>query len=162
MFNGCKLDTESVQNIADTINTININTSTYIHIGIGNSTPNEQEEAAFNGIVSKGWIVYVICSNGDCYPFGWDNCCATCCASLTTLDETGEEIVTPIPFWAKPVQSDEQHAHYVDAEGNFFNILGGNYIYGDDLSTYGMFTSEEDAAANMRLKKIGEVEIETA
>lgn len=32
-------------------------------------------------------------------------------------------------------------------------VDGGNYIYGDDISTYGMFTSEEDAAANMRLTK---------
>ena len=39
------------------------------------------------------------------------------------------------------------------ANGNFFNILGGQFIYGDDLSTYGMFTCEEDAATNMRLTK---------
>ena len=58
--------------------------------------------------------------------------------------------------------SDEQHAQYVDAEGNFYNILGAQFIYGDNLETYGMFTSLEDAAANMRLKKIGEEEIETA
>jgi hypothetical protein len=32
--------------------------------------------------------------------------------------------------------------------------LGGQFIYGDDLSTYGMFTCEDDAAANMGLTKI--------
>lgn len=137
MFGGCKLDTASVQNIADTINNINSGT---IHIDIANYPPNEQETAAFNTIASKGWTVYV---NGSYTPISP--------AAITTLDENGEEQQTPIPFWAKPVQSDEEHAKYVDEQGNLFNILGGQFIYGDDLSTYGMFTCEEDAAANMRL-----------
>ena len=158
MFSGCKLDTPSVQNIADTINTVS--GERHLDVWIGNSSPNEQETAAFNKIASKGWTVYV---NG--YDFGsssCSSCCSTCCASLTTLDETDGEFVAPIPYWAKPVPSDEEHAQYTDSEGNFYNILGAQFIYGDDLSTYGMFTSLEDAAANMRLKKIGEEEIETA
>lgn len=137
MFMNCKLDTPSVQNIADTINTVSNKT---IHIGIGNTTPNEQEETAFNTIASKGWTVYV---NGSSSSNIWNP------TSLTPLD--GEETVTPIPYWAKPVPSDEENAQYVDSEGNFYNILGAQFIYGDDLSTYGMFTCEEDAAANMRL-----------
>jgi hypothetical protein len=165
MFQYCKLDTASVQNIADTINEYN----STISIDIGNSEPNEQENEAFNKMVSKGWTVYV---NGS--EFNYSNsdstsccascasCCATSCASLTTLDENGEETVTPIPYWAKPVPSDEEHAKYVDQEGNYYNILGAQFIYGDSLDTYGMFTSLEDAAAQMRLKKIGEEEIETA
>ena len=112
-------------------------------------------------MVSKGWVVY---ANG--YVFGdlccGSSCCATCCASLTTLDETDGEFVAPKPYWAKPVPSDEQHAQYTDSEGNFYNILGAQFIYGDSLETYGMFTSLEDAQAQMRLKKIGEIEIETA
>ena len=148
MFAGCKLDTASVQHIADTINTYNGT----IHIGIGNTTPNEQEITAFNKMVSKGWTVYVGVNGG--YGEQWNP------TSLIPID--GEEQQTPIPFWAKPVPSDEQHAHYVDSEGNFYNILGGNFIYGDSLDTYGMFTSLQDAAAQMRLKKIGEEEIETA
>ena len=156
MFRGCKLDTASVQNIADTIKTVNTGE---IHIDIGNTTPNEQEDDAFNTIASKGWVLYVYGSYHDSYGSG---CSSSCCASLTTLDETGQEITTPIPFYAKPVACDEERAQYVDAEGNFFNILGGQFIYGDDLSTYGMFINEEDAAANMRLKKIGAEEIETA
>ena len=138
MFDWCKLDTASVQNIADTINTYNGT----IHIGIGNSEPNEQEEAAFNKMVSKGWTVYVK-GNGSSSSNKWNP------TSLTPID--GEETTTPIPFWAKPVPSDEEYAKYVDEQGNFFNILGGQFIYGDDISTYGMFTCEEDAAANMRL-----------
>jgi hypothetical protein len=137
MFIGCKLDTASVQNIADTINTYNGT----IDVGIGNSTPNEQEIAAFDKMVSKGWTVLV---NGSQYT-------PTSPAAITTLDEIGQEITTTIPYWAKPVQSDEEHAQYVDEQGNFFNILGGQFIYGDDMSTYGMFTCEADAAANMRL-----------
>lgn len=154
MFYNCKLDTPSVQNIADTINDVrdlengdspwNSNIYKYIHIDIGNTTPNEQEAAAFNKMVSKGWTV-----SGN----GITNS-SNSPAAIITLDENGEETVTPIPFYAKPVESDEQHAKYVDADGNYYNILGGQFIYGDDLSTYGMFTCEEDAAANMRLTKI--------
>jgi hypothetical protein len=140
MLYNSKLDTASVQNIADTINTC----SATIHIGIGNTTPNEQEKAAFNTIASKGWKVYV---NGKSYT-------PTSTSSIMTLDEYGNEVETPIPFWAKPVPSDEQHAQYTDSEGNFFNIIGGQFIYGDDISTYGMFTCEADAAAQMRLTKI--------
>ena len=137
MFYGCKLDTPSVQNIADTIKTVSSGT---IHIGIGNSTPNEQETEAFNTIASKGWTVYV---NGLTSSNVWNP------TSLTP--ENGEETTTPIPFWAKPVPATEETASYTDSEGNFYNILGAQFVYGDDLSTYGMFTSEEDAAANMRL-----------
>ena len=162
MFKDCYLNTASVQNIADTIKNFvqsedcGPNILMKIHIGIGNSYPNWQEIEAFNKMVAKGWTVYV---NGSQFS---SSSCATCCASLNTLDETDGEFVAPIPFWAKPVPADEQHAQYVDSEGNFYNILGAQFIYGDDLSTYGMFTSLEDAAANMRLKKIGEEEIETA
>ena len=144
MFSNCKLDTVSVQNIAETINS-NPPSGARINICIGNSTPNEDEIAAFNTIVAKGWKVYVN---------GYNQYTPSTAASIMTLDENGEETVTPIPFWAKPVPSDEQHAKYIDSEGNFYNILGAQFIYGDDISTYGMFTCEEDAAANMGLTKI--------
>ena len=154
MFEDCKLDTASVQNIADTIKMYNGT----IHISIGNSIPNSQEDAAFSKMVIKGWTVYV---NGYQYTSGYYGTAAS--ASFTTLDELGDsEMFNPIPYWAKPVNSDEEHARFVDSEGNFYNILGGNFIYGDNLETYGMFTSLEDAATQMRLKKIGEEEIETA
>ena len=157
-----KLDTNSVKNIADTINDVSdlVNGNSpwdsdvykIIHIGIANTTPNIEETNAFNTIASKGWTVYVIGSGGN--ESQWNP------TSLTPLD--GEEITTPIPFWAKPVPSDEEHAQYTDSEGNFYNILGAQFIYGDNLENYGMFISEEDAAVQMRLKKIGEEEIETA
>ena len=140
MFNGCKLDTASVKNIADTIKSSN----GMIHIGIGNTTPNTEEATAFNTIASKGWTVYVMGNGGS--PSQWTP------TSLIPID--GEEQQTPIPFWAKPAPSDEQNARYVDSEGNFYNILGAQFIYGDSLDTYGMFLNEEDAAANMSLTKI--------
>ena len=142
MFESAKLNTDSVENIAATIN--KQGNREQIDIGIANSTPNQREIAAFNTIASRNWIVYV---KGKEYT-------PTATAATVALDENGEKISTPIPYYAKPVPSDEEYARYVDSEGNFFKIVGGQFIYGDDLSTYGMFTCEEDAAANMRLTKI--------
>ena len=153
MFSDCKLDTTSIQNIANTIKNVTSLTSgsgpadevyKIFYIGISNSTPNEDEIAAFDTIASKGWTVYV---NGSEYT-------PSAAAAIMTLDENGEEVSTPIPFYAKPVPATEKTASYVDANGNFFNISGAQFIYGDDLSTYGMFTCEEDAAFNMGLTKI--------
>ena len=153
MFNGCILDTESVECIANTINDVNglengddVYDEVYkqINIGIGNSEPNEREIAAFNTIASKGWVVIV---NGSEYT-------PSSPAAITTLDENGEEIVTPIPYYAKPVETFERYADYIGENGKYYNIIGGQFIYGDDLSTYGMFTCEEDAAINMRLTKL--------
>jgi hypothetical protein len=149
MFYNCKLDTTSIENIADTIKDVNdlenesecYGVWKYIDIGIGNSTPNQEEDVAFKKMASKGWTVY-----GTGFTYSPNSP-----ATITTLNENGEETVTPIPFWAKPVQTDEEHAQYIDNQGNFFIILGGQFIYGDDISTYGMFTCEADAAANMRL-----------
>lgn len=143
MFSNCELDTASVQNIAETINP-NPPSSAEIHIDIGNSTPNEDENAAFRTMVDKGWIIRV---NGSEYT-------PSAAAAVMTLDENGEEVSTPIPYYAKPVPATEKTASYVDTNGNFFNISGAQFIYGDDLSTYGMFTCEEDAATNMGLTKI--------
>ena len=153
MFRKCILNTASVQKIANSIKNVTSLTNgtsnsdaiyKQIDIGIGNSTPNSQEKTAFNTIASKGWTVYV---NGSTYS-------PTSGSSIVTLDEDGNEVETPIPFYAKPVPATEETASYVDSEGNYYNIQGGQFIYGDDLSTYGMFTCENDAAANMRLTKI--------
>ena len=160
MFFNCALDTASVQNIADTINDVNDIVDSggqygdvykQIQIGIGNSTPNEQEETAFNTIASKGWGVYV---NGTNTP--WTSTDGT---AITPID--GEQTVTPIPYWAKPVPAAEDVAEYIDSEGNYYNILGAQFIYGDDLSTYGMFTCLDDAVANMRLTKYERPVVET-
>ena len=147
MFRGCKLDTQSIKNIADTINNLNgigcCDSQEIIHIGIGNTTPNAEEITAFNRMSDKGWTVFV---NGSEYvskstPNDGSN-------PASMFDESQN---SPIPFYAKPVQTDEKNGRYMDSEGNYFNILGGQFIYGDDISTYGMFINEEDAAAQMSL-----------
>ena len=136
MFSSCKLDTASVQQIANTINPYNGE----INIDIENTTPNDEETSAFNNMADKGWTVYVNGSSWSSAPHPY-----------VLVDETTTE--TPIPFYAKPIEVEEDKAKYVGEDGKFYNILGAQFIYGDDLSTYGMFLNEEDAAANMRLTK---------
>ena len=157
MFYGCYLDTASVKNIADTINT---GTGQTIEIGIGKQGLSTDDNTYLQQIRNKGWSVYGTCngypdgsqgSQDD--PSGYYGTAAS--ASLTSLDEIDEtEMFAPKPYWAKPFNADEKRARYVDSEGNFYNILGGHYIYVDDPDTYGMFINEEDAAAQMRLTRI--------
>ena len=169
MFYNCKLDSDSLMHISETINHVSDlkndnldpwNAEIYktIHIGIGSVMPTEKEHEYLTQIHEKGWEVY---ANGS-YYLPSNGCCASCCASIATLDETGETQEAPIPFYAKPVPATKDKAEYVDENGNYYNILGAQFIYVSDPETYGMFLNEEDAAANMRLKRIGEEEIETA
>ena len=151
MFYNCILDTESLIYIADTIKDVrDLTNGNYygdeiyktIHIGIGNTTPTVEEKELLTEIHNKGWQVYVNgSSNSNIF-----NPTAT-----TPID--GEETTTPIPYWAKPVEVDKEHANYVGEDGKYYIILGGNYIFVDDPETYGLFVSEEDAALNMRLTK---------
>jgi hypothetical protein len=142
MFNFCKLNTQSLKNIADTINTVS--DSNIIHIGIGNTTPTEEENTYLTQIYNKGWQVFVNGSSTNFEP--------TDGTSLIPID--GEQNLNPIPFWAKPIPSTQEEANYIDENGNYYNILGGQFIYVNDPETYGMFMNEEDAAAQMRLTKI--------
>ena len=155
MFSGCKLDTDSLTHIAETIKDVNGLTNSSddfwdaeiyknIHIGIGSTTPTEEEIELLTEIHNKGWQVFVGYNGG-----GEQNFEPT---SLIPID--GEQTVTPIPFYAKPIEVDKEHAEYVGEDGKYYIILGGNYIFVDDPETYGLFTSLEDAAANMRLTKI--------
>ena len=151
MFYNCILNTESLIYIADTIKDVrDLTNGNYygdeiyktIHIGIGSTTPTEEEKELLTEIHDKGWQVYVNgTSNSNIF-----NPTAT-----TPID--GEETTTPIPYWAKPVEVDKEHANYVGEDGKYYIILGGNYILVDDPETYGLFVSEEDAALNMRLTK---------
>ena len=141
MFVGCKLDTASLQHIAETINPDGSGTLT---LGIGNATPTEEEIIALNAIHDKGWDVSV---NGSSYS-------PTTPAAVVTLDENGEEIVTPIPYYAKPVETNVFKAKYIGEDNKFYTIKGGQFIFDDDKDSYGMFTCEADAAANMRLSTI--------
>lgn len=148
MFKGCKLTTESVECIADTISKT---TSVWdIRIDIANAEPNDKEKVAFNSIHDKGWYLYV---NGSLYT-------PTEPSAITTTDENGEVRTTPIPFYAKAVEVEEDRAEYTDANGKFYRVLGGQFIYVNDPETYGMFTCLEDAVANMRLTKYVKPEAE--
>ena len=123
-----------------------------IHIGIGNTTPTEEEKELLTEIHNKGWQVFV--SGNGSYDYSEF-------VPTAVIPEEGE-MPQIIPFYAKPVESDEEHAEYVGEDGKYYIILGGQFIFVDDPETYGMFVSLEDAAANMRLTKIEKKEIETA
>ena len=140
MFKDCSLDTESLLYIADTINTVSYRK---IDIGIGSSTPTAEESEYLTEIHSKGWDVYV---NGSQYT-------PSTASTITTTAEDGMLVETPIPFYAKPVQVSEEEAEYINSQGEFFQILGGQFIYVNDPETYGMFTCLDDAAYNMGLTK---------
>jgi hypothetical protein len=144
MFYGCKLNIASLKKIAETINTVS---SGNITIGIANSEPSPEEHEYLTQIHNKGWSVFVNPSNSTATDSPY-------VPASATLDETGEITVTPKPFWAKPEPATEETAQYIDENGNFYNILGGQFIYVSDPEEYGMFTCEEDAAAQMRLTKI--------
>ena len=151
MFKGCSLNTESICCIAETIQDVHhLTNNTYnddspvlkqIHIGIANEYPSEEEHKLLTKIYNKGWEVFVNGSDTAYAPADG--------TVLIPID--GEQTTAPKPYWAKPVPATEEDANYIDENGNFFNILGGQFIYVSDPETYGMFTCEEDAAANMRL-----------
>ena len=137
MFDNCKLDTKSLMFIAETINTVTNNP--FIHIGIGNTAPTEEETELLTEIYNKGWKVYVNgSSNSNIF-------------NPAALIPTDEEMPQVIPFYAKPEEVSEEEAEYVGDDGKYYIILGGQFIFVDDPENYGMFASLEDAAANMRL-----------
>ena len=156
MFDECKLNTASIKNIADTINTVT--NRPLLTLGIANYSPSEEENIYLTQIYNKGWKIYVNGYGNLFTPPAGDygyTASASLASSLTTLDETGEsEMFAPKPYWAKPFPATQENARYIDSEGNFYNILGAQFIYVDDPETYGMFINEDDAAAQMRLTKI--------
>ena len=91
-------------------------------------------------IANKGWVVS-LSGVGDINP-----------TNAALID--GEETVIPVSYWYKPIKCDKTFGDYVNANGQYFNIVGGRYIFGDDISTYGQFTSLEEAEQAMNLTKI--------
>ena len=152
MFNHAALDEESVVIISESINDLSdLNSDEFdianegegvITIGIGSNPLTTTYDEAFKKMTKeKGWIVTVTSTYNADVTY-----------NPTVLDETLENQNTPLPFYAKPLEADETKATYIGEDGKFYNVIGGNYIYGDDISTYGLFGSYEDAIANMRLK----------
>ena len=149
MFKGCSLSTESLKNIAATIkdvrdltNGTSTSSNVYKQIDISpyTSSLNNEDIAALNEIHAKGWSVYIF--SDEYTP-----------SSIEAANLDNENIIA-LPYYAKPIPVLEKDADYVDENGNFFVIAGGQHIFVDDPETYGMFLNEADAAANMRLTKI--------
>ena len=91
-------------------------------------------------IANKGWTVTLNGARNEISP-----------TNVALID--GEQTVTPISYWYKPIPSDERFATHINANGELFEIVGGRYIFGDNLSTYGQFTSLEEAEQAMGLTK---------
>ena len=137
MFYNCKLDTESLVHIAESINTVTNSSS--IHIGIGNATPTEEEDELLTEIHNKGWKVFV---NGDVSQFT---------PSATTMSMRGVRNITELPVLVKKVEVDEERANFIDEDGKFYDIEGGNFIYVNDPETYTEFPNMEEAIASLGL-----------
>ena len=156
------LDEQSVMIIADTIKDLNGFTdwdssfpSSYrgiIHIGYDSEICDAAKiEGYCTEIMNKGWTVYL---NGTVQTTD-DGI-----EGIATLAEDGTVTVTPIPYYCKPVEVEQKEANWTDGE-KYYIILGAQKVFGDDLSTYGMFTSIENAAMNMGFTPYEYVEEET-
>ena len=159
MFGKCKLDEESIMIIADTINDIREikeNNSWYPGIdlmGLGGYLSIDYDSSICDAkkvdeycteIMNKGWTVYL---NGTLQTTDEG------IEGIATTDENGNITVTPVPYYYKSKEVPKEYAEWTDGE-KYYIILGAQKVFGDDISTYGMFTSLEDAAAQMRLTKI--------
>ena len=111
------------------------------------------EEATFDSwedlkqaFVDKGWDVT--------WQYGGTS-------TSITYDMRGERTI-PCPIYAQLVEvEDKEQAEYTNEEGTkFYNITWGHDVTNYD--DFQQFDSLEDAQSQMRLKKIGEEEIETA
>ena len=138
MFHGRHLTEESLMFVADTIKTHTVGTH-LISFG-ANESLTDTEIELFQEIHEKGWDVYVA---GNQLTFD----------ATEQTNETGETTSTPKPYYAKPVEVEESKAQFIGEDGKFYRVHGGHYIFVNDPETYGMFTSREDAIANMRLTK---------
>lgn len=167
MFACCRLDEDSIMVIADTINDIReIKANNSWHgavqqdvMGVGGILHIDYDSTICDAkkvdeycteIMNKGWTVYL---NGTIQTSDEG------IEGVATLAEDGTIAITPVPYYCKSKEVPKEYAEWTDGE-KYYIILGAQKIFGDDLSTYGMFTSIEDAAANMRLVSYKYVEEE--
>ena len=139
MFYDCRLYDSTIINLANSLNETDGGTIHFTPYNYAKPT-GILSEALINAH-NKGWNVYFHATK---YPL----------PNMTISNEEDESQEEIYPYFAKAVEVTPEKAKYVDGDGKFYRILGGNFIYVDDPETYGMFTCEEDAAANMRLTKI--------
>lgn len=103
-------------------------------------------ENCCNEIASKGWTVYLNSKIQDPNTPGLEG--------VEGITENSSSSSSPSTiYYYKPAEVDEKNAEYTDGK-KFYIILGGEYIFGDDISTYGQFVSLEDAIINMGLQKV--------
>ena len=144
------LDEQSVMIIADTIKDLNgftdwdtsITSSRRgkIHIGYDSTVCDAATiEEYCTEIMNKGWTVYL---NGTVQT------ATEGIEGVATLAEDGSITSAPIPYYCKPLEVEQKEANWTDGE-KYYIILGAQKVFGDDLSTYGLFTSIENAAMNM-------------
>ena len=167
MFACCRLDEDSIMVIADTINDIReIKANNSWHpstghnvMGVGGILHIDYDSTICDAkkvdeycteIMNKGWTVYL---NGTIQTSDEG------IEGVATLAEDGTISITPVPYYYKSKEVPKEYAEWTDGE-KYYIILGAQKIFGDDLSTYGMFTSIEDAAANMKLVSYKYVEEE--
>ena len=158
MFRACNLDEDSIMVITDTINDIreikaNNSWEPIINhniTGFGGILDIDYDSTICDAkkvdeycteIMNKGWTVYL---NGTIQTSDEG------IEGVATLAEDGTIAITPVPYYCKSKEVPKEYAEWTDGE-KYYIILGAQKIFGDDISTYGMFTSIEDAAANMGL-----------
>ena len=128
MFEGCRLDTDSLTIIADTIKNWDFCADQYrkITVGIGHIATDKDRELC-EEMVAKGWAVELQYYDSD------RDCTMGECFSSTLEEDEGMSITVMQPYYAKPVETNQKRARFVSQDGKYYNIAGGNEIFGDDL-----------------------------
>lgn len=157
MFSGCKLDEQSFLIISDAIKDVSsiqqwdpivlqlnadvgMNIGGVMHVSYdSNSTSTDVVLECCDRMAEKGWTVYL----NDIVPVPDNGAIET-----ASLEEESNMPITPVYY--KPVECNKEYANWTNGE-KYYILLGGKFVFGDDISTYGMFTSIEDAAMNMGL-----------
>lgn len=159
MFSGCKLDEQSFIVISDSIKDLRnfqqwdpailrlgAEVGTFIggvmHLSYdSSSTDTDVILECCDRMAEKGWTVYL----NDIVQTPNNGAIET-----TSLVEEEGPAKTVTPVYYKPVECNKKYANWTNGE-KYYILLGGKFIFGDDISTYGMFTSVDEAAANMGL-----------
>lgn len=153
MFYNKPLTEKSFECISDTINDVreitewdsSIEDSSQrrvIHLQMIKENVNiENIEKYCNEIVNKGWIVYLNSTSIEQNPD------TPGLEGIVIDDETPSP--APVHYY-KAVEVSEEYAEYTDGN-KFYILLGAEYVFGDDLSTYGQFTSLDNAITQMGL-----------
>ena len=146
MFGGCKLNSNSVKNIIDTINTYTGRLD--LGMGCNGTTADKDLFAQEIGYADMSSLLAALQSKG------W-----TVAAQYTGRPTTTYALRRPtedtLPIYAKLEEvTDEKHAHYTSADGSkFFNI---NWFHETTGSTdgYTQFNSLEEAIESLNIKPI--------